>query len=116
MDACWPRNQCSECLRLEGCGWCPWSNTCVPAPHRLLSPLFHPVCPLAGERLELRCALGCKVSLQTVLVVVSVLAAVLLVHGLCRLLPLVLRFRRFLRAVYRSRRRRRELLLLGSGG
>ncbi|KEQ59100.1 uncharacterized protein M437DRAFT_57886 [Aureobasidium melanogenum CBS 110374] len=69
---CWRNQDCNSCLRSKySCGWCPSSSTCVPSPKNLLSPLNHPVCPLASERYELRtAALGCKCSTYTLLSII----------------------------------------------
>lgn len=80
---CWRIQDCGSCLKSKHrCGWCPSSSTCVPATN-LLSPINHPVCPLASERYELRTsALGCNCSTTTLLSVIvavfSTIAAILL--------------------------------------
>ena len=90
LSACWTIQECQKCTHSRhGCGWCPFSATCVPT-STLLKPLSHPnTCPLAAERFELRTkTLGCGCSTTTLLsIVVTVFAtivalAVLYVLGL----------------------------------
>ncbi|KAG9906179.1 hypothetical protein KCU98_g5425, partial [Aureobasidium melanogenum] len=86
---CWRIQDCGSCLKSKyGCGWCPSSSTCVPTTGNLLSPINHPVCPLASERYELRtAALGCKCSTYTLL---SIIITVFCTIGALILLSLVL--------------------------
>lgn len=77
FDACWRIQDCGSCINdNHGCGWCPFSGTCVPA-----SSLVHPVsngaiCPLSSERFELRTkALGCGCSTATLLSVIATVFA-----------------------------------------
>ena len=80
LSACWAIQECQKCTHSRhGCGWCPFSGTCVPT-STLLKPLSHPnTCPLAAERFELRTkALGCGCSTTTLLsVVVTVFATII---------------------------------------
>lgn len=77
--SCWRRQDCHSCTHdKHGCGWCPFSSTCVPA-----SSLTQPVsdkniCPLAAERWELRTkALGCGCSTTTLLsIIVTIFATI----------------------------------------
>ncbi|KAK3110154.1 hypothetical protein LTR53_015847 [Teratosphaeriaceae sp. CCFEE 6253] len=78
-DACWGIQNCHACTHSShGCGWCPYSSTCVPTTN-LLKPISDAqVCPLRAERYELRTkALGCGCSTTTLLsVLVTVLATI----------------------------------------
>ncbi|CAD0100002.1 unnamed protein product, partial [Aureobasidium mustum] len=63
-------------------------STCVPTTGNLLSPINHPICPLASERYELRtAALGCKCSTYTLL---SIIITVFCTIGVLVLVSLVL--------------------------
>ncbi|KAF2208729.1 hypothetical protein CERZMDRAFT_91539 [Cercospora zeae-maydis SCOH1-5] len=86
--ACWRRQDCHSCTHdKHGCGWCPFSSTCVPA-SSITDPLSHKnTCPLASERWELRTgALGCGCSTTTLLSIIGTvfvtIAAVILVAAL----------------------------------
>ncbi|KAI5211643.1 hypothetical protein E4T42_08176 [Aureobasidium subglaciale] len=88
---CWRIQDCGSCLKSKhGCGWCPSSSTCVPTTN-LLTPISHPVCPLASERYELRTkTLGCNCStitfLSVIVTVFCTIAALLLISGVLWLL------------------------------
>ncbi|KAK5694886.1 hypothetical protein LTR97_009477 [Elasticomyces elasticus] len=77
--ACWKIQDCGSCTHSkDGCGWCPYSSTCVPTTN-LLKPLSDAnICPLKSERFELRTkALGCGCSTTTFLsVFVTVFATI----------------------------------------
>ncbi|KAL7276703.1 hypothetical protein RUND412_000284 [Rhizina undulata] len=87
LKHCWPLNSCSSCVRSTfpmPCGWCPSSQSCVPAPNGLLSVTNPNICPLRSDRFELRTGtLGCGVSAATaftaifsVLITLAVVAAI----------------------------------------
>ncbi|TKA24644.1 hypothetical protein B0A50_06404 [Salinomyces thailandicus] len=79
LSKCWGHQDCHSCTNsAAGCGWCPFSATCV-ATTNLLKPLAHPdICPLRSERFELRTkALGCGCSTTTLVsVIVTVFATI----------------------------------------
>ena len=86
--ACWSIQNCNTCTNSKhGCGWCPYSSTCVPTSN-LLKPVTNTdVCPLRAERYELRTnALGCGCSTTTVLSIIvtifATIAALALLYGL----------------------------------
>ena len=76
---CWRRQDCYSCTHdKHGCGWCPFSSTCVPA-SALTDPVSNKnICPMVSERWELRTkALGCGCSTTTLLsVIVTVFATI----------------------------------------
>ncbi|KAK5137713.1 hypothetical protein LTR08_007284 [Meristemomyces frigidus] len=85
--ACWSVQNCNSCTHSKhGCGWCPYSSTCVPTTN-LLKPVSDAnVCPLRAERFELRTkALGCGCSTTTLLSVIvtifATIAALALLYG-----------------------------------
>lgn len=85
---CWRNQDCGSCTHSRyGCGWCPYSSTCVPV-SSLLQPLSDAqTCPLRSERFELRTrALGCGCSTTTFLTVVvtvfATITALLLIYGI----------------------------------
>lgn len=86
--ACWRLQDCSTCIHSKhGCGWCPYSSTCVPA-NNLLDPISNDgICPLWSERWELRTrTLGCGYSTTTLLsilvTVLATIAALALLYGI----------------------------------
>ena len=88
LAACWRHQECSSCLDSKhGCGWCPYSSTCIPV-SSLLEPISKAnTCPLSNERFELRTkALGCGCSTTTLLsIIVAVFATVAAVLVLYRI-------------------------------
>ncbi|KAF8429721.1 hypothetical protein EV426DRAFT_132799 [Tirmania nivea] len=90
LHKCWRLNTCSSCLDQHptfSCGWCPYSNTCLPA-SSMFSPIYNPsICPLANERWELRTrTLGCNMSTRNILCIITTVIATLLVVGLLALI------------------------------
>ena len=86
--ACWSNSDCKSCTHSKhGCGWCPYSSTCVPTSN-LLKPIRDAdICPLRAERFELRTkALGCGCSTTTLLSVLvtifATIAGLVLLYGL----------------------------------
>ena len=86
--ACWSIQNCHSCTHSKhGCGWCPYSSTCVPTSN-LLKPISDAdVCPLREERWELRTkALGCGCSTTTLLSILvtifATIAGLVLFYGL----------------------------------
>jgi len=85
---CWAIQDCYSCTHSSyGCGWCPFSSTCVPA-GSLLGPISSAnACPLQDERFELRTrAFGCGCSTTTLLSIIvtvfATIAACLLLFGI----------------------------------
>ncbi|KAL6878690.1 hypothetical protein J3F83DRAFT_250649 [Trichoderma novae-zelandiae] len=87
FQRCWAEQACGGCLHRKGCGWCPYTWSCVPNESAIpmLAPAFYDnICPHPDERWEVRTRpLGCGVSsgmaLAMVVTVLATLAAVLLV-------------------------------------
>ncbi|KAK0947738.1 hypothetical protein LTR29_000995 [Friedmanniomyces endolithicus] len=77
--ACWRIQDCHSCSHSShGCGWCPYSSTCVPTTNPLKPLWDDQICPLKAERYELRTkTLGCRYSTMTLLsIVVTVFATI----------------------------------------
>ncbi|KAF2663646.1 hypothetical protein BT63DRAFT_429924 [Microthyrium microscopicum] len=103
LAKCWPLQDCGKCLKTDAdCGWCPFSQTCVPLPSNahLLSPISNKhICPMPWqERYELRTStFGCNCSTTTLLAALitfasSVLGLVVL-YGLVKLVKLLMKAR-----------------------
>lgn len=85
LRLCWPRQECSSCLKHSPCSWCPTSSTCVPNKSKIsiLAPMVNAdICPLWSERWELRSTLGCHVSTITLLTCFTSVLATFLTIGL----------------------------------
>ena len=87
LASCWRIQDCYLCIQSShGCGWCPYSSTCVPT-SSLLEPLSNAkTCPLRDERFELRTkALGCGCSTTTLLSIVvtsfATIVALIVLYG-----------------------------------
>ncbi|KAK9467051.1 hypothetical protein V1512DRAFT_261815 [Lipomyces arxii] len=71
MNACMAHTSCYSCVMATPrtpCGWCPYSQVCVPDPSNglLASIRDSSICPFPSERYEFRArALGCAVSSVT---------------------------------------------------
>ena len=79
QHACWRVQDCHSCTHSShGCGWCPFSGVCVPTTNLLKPVVDAHVCPLRGERFELRTkALGCGCSTTTLLsIIVTIFATI----------------------------------------
>jgi len=88
LSACWSVQDCRSCTHSShGCGWCPYSSSCVPTTN-LLKPVSDAnICPLRSERFELRTkALGCGCSTTTLISVIvtvfATIAALALLYGI----------------------------------
>lgn len=81
LSACWSHQACHACITSpHGCGWCPYSATCIPATNPLQPVVSHAgTCPLRAERFELRTrAFGCACSTTTLLSILGTVLATLL--------------------------------------
>lgn len=112
--ACWRVQDCYSCTHSShGCksvtvqndtaeanlcagGWCPFSGICVPTTNLLKPVTDSHICPLRGERFELRTkALGCGCSTTTLLsIIVTVFATLVAAALLSGIVAGVLRFNR----------------------
>jgi hypothetical protein len=93
--ACWRVQDCHSCTHSShGCGWCPFSQTCVPTANLLKPVTDAHVCPLDSERFELRTkALGCGCSTTTLLsVIVTVFATMVALALLYGIVAALIRF------------------------
>ncbi|KAL7799129.1 hypothetical protein V8C37DRAFT_148606 [Trichoderma ceciliae] len=87
FQRCWVQQSCGGCLSSRGCGWCPYTWSCVPNDHAipLLAPAFDTkICPHPDERWEVRtrplgCGISSRMGLTVVVTILATLTAVLVV-------------------------------------
>lgn len=84
LAACWRINNCNACINSNtGCGWCPYSSTCIPTTGILEPITRRGVCPWANERYELRTkTFGCACSTTTLLSIIVTIFATLAAFAL----------------------------------